>query len=93
MAKKIQDILNDSGEVGLYMFWCPGCKENHAYTKDRWTFNGDYERPTFTPSLLYGKDGRHRICHIFMTDGKIQYLSDCEHELAGQTIECPDYED
>jgi hypothetical protein len=28
-----------------------------------------------------------RVCHSFVTDGKIQYLSDCTHELAGQTID------
>jgi hypothetical protein len=27
----------------------------------------------------------HR-CHLFVTDGQIQFLSDCTHELAGQTI-------
>jgi hypothetical protein len=27
------------------------------------------------------------VCHSHVTDGKIQYLSDCTHELTGQTIE------
>jgi hypothetical protein len=90
---KIQPLNRENGEVDLYLFWCPGCKENHAYTAGRWQFNGDLERPTFTPSLLYGKDGRHKRCHLFMTDGKIQYLSDCDHELAGKTIDVPDLED
>lgn len=27
------------------------------------------------------------ICHSFVTDGKIQFLSDCTHELAGQTVD------
>ena len=26
------------------------------------------------------------VCHSFVTDGQIQYLSDCSHALAGQTI-------
>lgn len=30
------------------------------------------------------------ICHSFITDGRIQFLSDCTHELAGQTVELPD---
>lgn len=29
-------------------------------------------------------------CHSFVTDGKIQFLSDCFHKLAGQTVELPD---
>lgn len=65
-----------------------------------WTFNGDFEKPTIQPSVLtrnYRKNpntGVHDIeinrCHSFITDGKIQFLSDCEHELAGQTIELDD---
>jgi len=27
-----------------------------------------------------------RICHSYITDGNIQFLSDCTHELAGQTV-------
>ncbi len=29
-------------------------------------------------------------CHSFIIEGKIQYLPDCTHEYAGQTIELPD---
>lgn len=32
------------------------------------------------------------ICHSFVTDGKIQFLGDCTHEKAGQTLEIPDWE-
>lgn len=31
----------------------------------------------------------HR-CHTFVTDGRIAFLSDCTHELAGQTVDIPD---
>lgn len=31
-------------------------------------------------------------CHSFVTDGKIQFLSDCTHELAGQTVDMPEWE-
>lgn len=27
------------------------------------------------------------ICHTFVTDGRIQFLSDCTHHLAGQTVD------
>lgn len=26
-------------------------------------------------------------CHVFVTDGRIQFLSDCSHALAGQTVD------
>jgi len=29
-------------------------------------------------------------CHSFVRDGRIQFLSDCMHELAGQTVNLPD---
>lgn len=55
-----------------------------------WQWNGNREKPTITPSLL----NRHVdhdteipfVCHLFVTDGMVQYLGDCTHKLAGQTV-------
>lgn len=115
-------------EDGLIRFRCPGCGETHGVyvepAKDGkprpvWGFNGDGDRPTFTPSVLcqffqYAfkpgtpefKDdvrraqesktrmqGRDMICHSFVTDGQIQFLPDCTHDLAGQTVPLPDWEE
>jgi len=61
------------------------------YTKDgvRWTFNGDINKPTFNPSLLnhieHNDYPKYR-CHLYVKEGKIQYLNDCTHKLAGQII-------
>lgn len=30
------------------------------------------------------------VCHSFVREGRIEFLSDCTHELAGQTVEIPD---
>ena len=30
-------------------------------------------------------------CHSFVTDGRIQFLGDCTHGLAGQTVDLPDW--
>lgn len=27
------------------------------------------------------------LCHTFLTDGRLQYLGDCTHALAGQTVD------
>jgi hypothetical protein len=51
-------------------------------------FNGDFDKPTLTPSLLY--QGFALRCHSYVTDGRIQYLSDCSHALVGQTIDLPE---
>ncbi|RUV07937.1 ammonia monooxygenase [Mesorhizobium sp. M1A.F.Ca.IN.020.03.2.1] len=107
-------------EGGRLMFWCPGCNEAHVVTVGegpgpRWGFNGDYARPTFTPSVVVqsghyvaGQEGKTcwckynaeqvaagkepapfkcSVCHSFVTDGQIQFLADCTHALAGQTVE------
>lgn len=30
------------------------------------------------------------VCHSFVRNGQIQFLSDCTHHLAGQTVELPE---
>jgi hypothetical protein len=64
----------------------------------QWGWNGSLDKPTFTPSILvkanYTSPNRlDDICHSFVTDGKIQFLGDCTHELAGQTVDLPDWEE
>lgn len=73
-------------------------------TGPRWTWNGSVEKPTFTPSILVTypakpdanedfKEWRTaRVCHSFVTDGRIQFLGDCTHALAGQTVDVPDFD-
>ena len=86
----------------MYKFYCPACKECHwvavgprsVWPKDvRWSFNGNLDKPTISPSLLVTHkrpDGEHR-CHSFIRDGKIQYLGDCTHDMKGQTVEIPEF--
>lgn len=31
------------------------------------------------------------VCHSFITDGRIRFLDDCTHALAGQTVDLPDW--
>lgn len=33
-----------------------------------------------------------RICHSFVTAGRIQFLGDSTHALAGQTVDLPDWQ-
>lgn len=32
------------------------------------------------------------VCHSFVVDGRIQFLADCTHELAGQMVDIPDFD-
>lgn len=89
----------------LLGFRCPGCASTHyiqhgAEDGANWSWNGNLEKPTFTPSVLVtypgkdaGQDGAPpAVCHSFVTDGRIQYLGDCTHVLAGQTVDLPPWE-
>ena len=76
---------------GGLMFWCPGCDGAHLVQVgdgpgQRWGYNGDPVRPTFTPSVLVtyngpdaGQDqgGGHfappAVCQSFVTDGRIHF--------------------
>lgn len=75
-----------------YGFECPGCECVHAVPvsgERGWQFNGDLERPTLSPSLLvreYEGDTVVRVCHSFVRNGQIEFLSDCTHEHAGKTL-------
>jgi hypothetical protein len=80
------------GGAPIKVFYCPGCRGSH-WLDDRWTWNGDMERPTFTPSLLVAPDDSALRCHSFVTDGMIHYLEDSHHRLAGQTVPIPDWDE
>jgi hypothetical protein len=120
MMERLSNKLRRTA-AGDLAFWCPGCKEAHvigvgAGAGPRWTYNGNPDAPTFTPSVLVtsghycpGADpsacwcayrAQHpddldafecSCCHSFVTDGRIQFLGDCTHALAGQTIDLPDW--
>lgn len=75
-----------------YWFFCPGCQCSHAFTVPPWSFNGDVDKPTFAPSLMCNGHDAATRCHSFVKEGKIQFLQDCHHKLAGQTVDLPDWE-
>lgn len=100
MEERVDKILREIDRQGndgcpSHAFFCPGCQGGHAYWTTgpvAWKFNGDMEKPTFEPSLLIygwkapdGTMGQPR-CHLYVRDGQIQFLDDCEHGLKGQTV-------
>lgn len=93
-------------EGGLLAFWCPGCDEGHHVRvegegKPLWGYNGKPEAPTFSPSVLVTgvqcrrqhkvEAGGKTVCHSFVREGQIQFLGDCTHGLAGQTVPLPEF--
>lgn len=70
---------------------CPGCKETHLIpvTGDqRWEWDGSLERPTISPSILarWTEGDTPVVCHSFVRSGVVEFLGDCTHELAGQSV-------
>lgn len=70
-------------------FWCPGCDSAHHIKVGvgRWKWDNNVDKPTFSPSILV-RTGTG-TCHSFVTEGQIQFLQDCTHKLAGQTLDLP----
>lgn len=93
------------------MHWCPGCEEVHGIRVEStsndvpmWHFDGNYEKPTFAPSILVFVDDdeddngnplpaprRVTLCHYFIRNGMIDFCGDSPHALSGQTVELPDW--
>lgn len=89
MAKVRTIIYTDGTKHHLYK--CPGCGYEHAFSPNVHTFNGDMDKPTVSPSLLQSNPQNYKTCHSYINNGQIQFLTDCWHTLAGQTVELPDY--
>lgn len=56
--------------------------EEAAYDRDCKTLSHDQ-------LLAHPVYGIH--CHTFITDGQIQFLGDCTHNLANQTVDLPEW--
>ena len=105
---EVKSLTEGRTPIGKHvLFWCPGCDDVHQITVDTpegWGWNGNLERPTFTPSVKVTgvqwdtSSGFHKpnhavapggtiACHSFVTDGRIQFLGDSTHQLAGQTVD------
>lgn len=94
---KLEKIINQDKSVYGYEIYCPGCNQVHVVSVSgpvAWTFNNDQEKPTFQPSILVNRGqsvpGRP-VCHSYIVDGNWQYLDDCTHHLANQTVEIPEF--
>lgn len=82
------------------IWYCPGCREYHGVPipphRQAWQWNKSLESPTLSPSVLVKSHSADRgetrlehpaICHCFVRDGRIEFLSDCTHDHAGKSVE------
>lgn len=84
-----RDVIVQSGD--RWLFRCPGCGCAHQ-VDGRWTFNGDTVRPTIRASILIHGAPSHPRCHSYVTNGRIDFLNDSTHPLAGKTVDLPPWE-
>lgn len=105
MGKLLKQTVNKSktmircdfeGGGQHFYFYCPGCKELNFFNVGvpnmngaDWGFSGDFEHPTFAPSLKYLGGPTGTLCHLFVRGGSIEFLADCPHDFKGKTIPLP----
>jgi hypothetical protein len=106
MRARLQGVDDPKGAYQGLMFACPGCASTRegyeglhllpvtgaVQGRPTWSFDGDLERPTLSPSILtrFSWGGVDHVCHSFLRAGVFEFLGDCTHALAGQHVELPE---
>ncbi len=92
------EYVDDAGTEHRYshlLLGCPGCGGFHTvYVNtepgdtgaEPWEWDGNLDAPTVSPSILVNASRPDHRCHSFVRAGCWEYLSDCDHDLAGQTV-------
>ena len=86
---KTLPVSRDDKIVG-YMIMCPACSEGHCFYngnldgKPHWTFDGNVEKPTFSPSMLV-RGHRYPSGGKFPSDEEYKRMMDGE-DLSSEMI-------
>jgi hypothetical protein len=99
----LRDVNDHGKVYQALAFCCPGCaaggpdeyeglhmlpvNATENIGKASWTWDGNLEEPTLSPSIL--SEGYCR-CHSYLKKGVFHFLEDCTHPLAGQQVPMPD---
>lgn len=97
----------EQASENTWKFWCPGCDSAHVVSDswevsiDTATISPSVLvhshkkliNPDLTGDALTVAENVTTTpqCHSFVTNGRIQYLGDSTHALAGQTVDLPDW--
>lgn len=97
-----QVIAHDGAKVRWACWHCPGCDEPHGVPIEGtnsigagpWGISED--GATLSPSILVhpwtATEPGYKsqpLCHSFIRGNRIEFLGDCTHALAGQTVDIP----
>jgi hypothetical protein len=95
-------IDKEGAEIRSLYWMCPGCEDIHRVTvsgKNCWSLTLKDDLPTVMPSVLVhpwkSKDPQYKSqprCHGHLVAGRYVFCADCEHKLAGQTVDLPEFE-
>src|SRR5262245_1310777 len=98
-TREVDQVPGDNHRIvcRAHWVWCPGCQEVHRFrsahpegtnTGILWDWDGNEEAPTFSPSYVTWTDTTR--CHSFLRTDRWEFLGDCTHSLAGQTVDMVD---
>lgn len=97
MKAMLRNIDDHGLKYQALAFICPGCVRtdggtglhmlpvNTTVKSPSWDFDGNLETPTLSPSILT-KWGDKFVCHSFLRAGVFEFLTDCSHAMAGQSV-------
>lgn len=102
MKTILKEVVEGDVRYQALMFVCPGCqKKDPSHTgilmipvntdakSPSWHFDGNVNFPTLTPSIIT-TDGDGHVCHAFLKEGVMEFLSDSTHSLANSSVPIPD---
>lgn len=86
IGRKLRRAVGAGGAHVRLMHWCPACEEVHGFIiqggPPQWAFNGDYDAPSFDPSMRIYVTHRtddddkplprpveETLCHYFIKTG------------------------
>lgn len=85
---------------GGYSFCCPGCGYWHTLEDGRFAFNGDLDRPSFSPSYSFTLNQPESLgyepmeptihCHLQVHEGRVRFFTDSSHSLWGRDADLPE---
>lgn len=90
---QLRPTTDANGAYDRLMLWCPACDHLHVVNvsgtgRPVWGWNGDLVNVTVEPSILVtaGTPDARTTCHSFLRDGVWQFLGDCTHAHAGESM-------
>lgn len=90
---RVGTVQVKDGQTTRYAYWfCPRCNWLHGVPIDiandlgaKWGWNGSYENPTLTPSVL-SKHADKTECHCFIQNNQINFCGDTPPSASGEVF-------